>query len=211
MTTCLVDCDDEFRVLHTSKVLNRARNTNRYVEFRRNDFAGLTDLKRIVGVSCIDCRPGCAHCGTKHIRQRIQCRFECLRILESATARHNPASDPKIRAIQLDDGCLYVSRWTIGNFYGVQSLELCMSAVTLFSRGECCRPNSKKLEGDRCRCPNCGDGIPGVNWAHENGAVVLWMMFDRGDVGDCWNVEPRCDARKNRLGEGRVRGSDVCK
>src|SRR5436853_2330297 len=50
----LVDRDDGLRILHARKVLDRAGNADRDIDFGRDDLAGLADLIVVGGIARVD-------------------------------------------------------------------------------------------------------------------------------------------------------------
>ena len=63
-------------------MLNGAGDAHRYVQLRRDDFAGLADLIVVRGVACIHCRAGGADGG-----ERIGQLINQLKVFRTAEAR----------------------------------------------------------------------------------------------------------------------------
>jgi len=61
----LVDGDDDLRILHVGKVLDRSRNTDRDIDFGANDLAGLADLIVVGNIARIDGRTPCTDASTE--------------------------------------------------------------------------------------------------------------------------------------------------
>jgi hypothetical protein len=84
--THLVDRNNRLRVLHTSKMLNRSRDTDRNVKIRRNDLTRLSNLQRVVGVPRIDSSTGSTDGGTESVSEGNDGLVEGALGLDTATA-----------------------------------------------------------------------------------------------------------------------------
>src|SRR5215204_3742039 len=83
----LVYCDNHFRVFHASKMLDRARNANREIEFRSNDFPCLSNLEVIRNKTRVYRRTACSHRCAKSINQGFEIRREILSRFQTTAAR----------------------------------------------------------------------------------------------------------------------------
>jgi curli biogenesis system outer membrane secretion channel CsgG len=66
----LVDGDDGLGILHARKVLDRARDADRDVDFGGDDLAGLADLIVVGDIARIDRGARCADGGAQLVGQR---------------------------------------------------------------------------------------------------------------------------------------------
>src|SRR5688500_4791666 len=87
----LVDGNHDAGVLHAGEVLNGAGNTNRDVEFGRDDLARLADLAVIGRVARIDRGTRGAYCRTQRIGQRPDQRLELLGRAEGSSPGNDDA------------------------------------------------------------------------------------------------------------------------
>src|SRR5271167_128082 len=67
----LVDCHDDLAVLHAGEVLNGPRNPDSDIQFRRDNFPGLTDLELIGHEAGVHSRPRRTDSGTQFISNRF--------------------------------------------------------------------------------------------------------------------------------------------
>src|SRR5262249_41931508 len=82
----LVDRDDHLRVLHAGEVLDRARDADRNVEFRRHHLTGLTDLPVVGRIAGVDRSARGADRGTQLVRDRLDVFGEVFPALHGAAA-----------------------------------------------------------------------------------------------------------------------------
>src|SRR5262252_848953 len=68
----LVDGDDGARVLDAGEVLDGARDADRYIQLRRNDFAGLPDLHLVGRIAGVDGRTGSANRSAELVRKAVE-------------------------------------------------------------------------------------------------------------------------------------------
>ena len=86
-----VDGDDDFAVFHSGKVLDRARDADRYVQIGGDNFAGLANLPIIGGIAAIHSGAGCANGGTQFVCQFFDQGKIVLRTDTAAARNNNPS------------------------------------------------------------------------------------------------------------------------
>src|SRR5262249_6396739 len=99
----LIDRDDDLRILHAGKMLDRAGNPDRDVKFWRDDLAGLPDLPIVRRVAGIDGGARSAHRRAELVRYRFDIFLEVLGVLHRAAAGNDDLRRGQLRPIILGE------------------------------------------------------------------------------------------------------------
>lgn len=115
-----VDCDNNFRVFHTSKMLNGSRNTTCNVKLRCDNFSCLTNLHFISTISRIDSCSWSTDCGITKSCSKIINNWEVLFWFKTSSTRNNDSCSCQVRFAWIRLFFFYEFRqfftWFIDNF-----------------------------------------------------------------------------------------------
>ena len=84
-TLYLIDRNNHLRILHSRQMLNCAGNPNGHVHLRRDNFASLTNLQRVVCIPCIHRCSTRTDRSTQRVSQWVQRLLKRRCIFESTT------------------------------------------------------------------------------------------------------------------------------
>src|SRR3546814_6774963 len=99
----LVDRDDGLGILHARKMLGRARDADREIDFRRDDLAGLADLIVVGDIARIDRGARRAERRVQLVGERDDHFFIFLARPQRATARHDDLGRGEFGTLGLRD------------------------------------------------------------------------------------------------------------
>ena len=97
----LVDGDDRLRILHAGKVLDRAGNADRDIDFGSDDLAGLADLIIVGRIARVDRGAARADARAELVGERVEQRVELLARAERAAARDDDLGAGQLRPLAL--------------------------------------------------------------------------------------------------------------
>ena len=182
-----------FEILHAGQMLDRARNTDRDIELRRHDLAGLADLPVVRRVAGVDRGARGAHRRPELVGYRLDVGLEVLRLLHRPAARDDDLGGRELRPVGLgeriaDEGGDARVRG------GRHGLDGGRAAGAGSSEGGGAHGDQDLRIGRLDRL----DGVAGINRPLESLGPE-----NPGDVGDLHHVEEGRDPRSDVL---RVRG-----
>merc|ERR1719195_2572753 len=179
-------------------MLDGARDSDGYVQFRCDDLPGLTDLHVIGHHAGIDRSPRGADGGAHLVRQIVE-HLEVVAALHAA-----PAADDDLGAGQLGPvrlAQLLPDPFRVGG--GIRAdLVLCCAAAGALVRVEGGGAHRQDLDG--VLAPQGHDGVARVDGSDERLGVL-----DADDVRDGGDVELGRDARQHRAADGGRPGQNV--
>ena len=163
-------------------MLNSAGDAERDVQLRRDDFARLTDLQRVVRIAGVDSRTRRTNGGTEDVSERVERLLERLRILERAAARHDAGRRAEFGAVGFGEVDSDVLRRGVGDGDGVEGLEFGRGGRVGGGGGEGGGTHGEEFDGDGRGGADGGDGVAGVDGASECGAVGGGVVGEGRDV-----------------------------
>src|SRR5690606_4388496 len=95
-----VDSNNDFRVLHTSQMLDRAGNTNGDVQIWSNDLTGLTNLHVVRYETSVNRCTGCTNSSTDFVGHFVQ-HLEVVAVLHATATRYNDLGTGQLRTVRL--------------------------------------------------------------------------------------------------------------
>lgn len=124
VNTNLIHGNNEFGILHSGKMLNSTGDAEGHVEFWGDDFARLTDLERIIGITSIYSGTRRSNGGSKDVCKWVKGRSKGIRVLESPSARYDAGSHPKIGSVRFGNCRFKVLSGRVGNIDRGDGLSL---------------------------------------------------------------------------------------
>src|SRR6185369_5799455 len=97
----LIDGDDRLGILHSGEMLDRARNSDRDIDLRSDDFARLPDLVIVGRIAGVDRGAACPDRGAELVGERIEQGMELLAAPERPAARDDDPGAGQLRPLAL--------------------------------------------------------------------------------------------------------------
>src|SRR5690606_13762303 len=195
----LVDRNNDFGVLHTGQMLDRAGDTDGDVQARSNDLAGLTDLHVVRYKARVHRSTRGTDSGAQLVGQTVQ-QLEVVAILHAPTTGNDDLGTRQFGAVGL--GQFFANEGGGAGVLGRGNGFHRRTATFSSNRVETGGAHGDDL--DRRVGLDGGDGVTGVDRALEGIGA-----FYRDDLGDLINVQQRGNARQVVLAVGAGRGQDV--